>query len=351
ARACHRALAGPDCGRHRGAHRDADRFHGSGRDDRGGSGGAADGARPDGGDQSTRLWLAHRPPPERCSIHERPRVVADRRTDCGVVSRLACRSRADCRRDSGGVTVARAGVSIRSLALGALVAVGAVVAVDAVVAIGAFGVAHAAAVPDAALDALRPDAPRQNESATPPAWATLRSPPMAAQFRRFLTEFAIAAAPREFEFPRDHGPHPDFRQEWWYLTGNLTATDGERFGFELTIFRVALAPAVAMPPATATDAASQRVGATATGAVSPAERGAATPAASPWRTRQVYVGHFAVTDVAKHTFRFAQKYERDALGLAGAVADPFRVWLDDWQIGGSPHWTVHAQQKDYELQL
>ena len=253
--------------------------------------------------------------------------------------------------------MARAGVSIRSLALGALVAVGAVVAVDAVVAIGAFGVAHAAAVPDAALDALRPDAPRQNESATPPAWATLRSPPMAAQFRRFLTEFAIAAAPREFEFPRDHGPHPDFRQEWWYLTGNLTATDGERFGFELTIFRVALAPAVAMPPAvatppaTATDAASQRVGATATGAVSPAERGAATPAASPWRTRQVYVGHFAVTDVAKHTFRFAQKYERDALGLAGAVADPFRVWLDDWQIGGSPHWTVHAQQKDYELQL
>lgn len=178
-----------------------------------------------------------------------------------------------------------------------VVAIAAIAAVGAVAAISAVGTTASAAVPDAALDALRPDTQGQSG-------------------------FSIAAAPRVFEFPRDHGPHPDFRQEWWYLTGNLTATDGERFGFELTIFRVALAPA-----------------------------GAALAAASPWRTRQVYVGHFAVTDVAQHTFRFMQKYERDALGLAGAVADPFRVWLDDWQIGGSPHWTVHAQQKDYELQL
>ncbi len=156
------------------------------------------------------------------------------------------------------------------------------------------------AVPDQALDALRAGAPGQEG-------------------------FSIAAAPHSFEFPRDEGPHPDFRQEWWYLTGNLTSTEGERFGFELTIFRVALAP--------------------------PEPHPATAPDPSHWRTRQVYVGHFAVTDVARHTFRFAQRYERDALGLSGAVADPFRVWIDDWQIGGSPRWTVHAQQKDYELQL
>jgi predicted secreted hydrolase len=231
------------------------------------------------------------------------------------------------------MTVARAAVAIRLLA--ALVAFGAFVAI---VAAALCGGAASAAVPDAALDVLRPDVQGQ-------------------------AEFAIAAAPRAFEFPQDHGPHPDFRQEWWYLTGNLTATDGERFGFELTIFRVALAPAgdtrstvATLDGAGARNASSSRgvgsrsAAATLDGA-SPAEHPSAAPAASPWRTRQVYVGHFAVTDVARHTFRFTQRYERDALGLAGAVADPFRVWLDDWQIGGSPHWSVHAQQKDYELQL
>jgi predicted secreted hydrolase len=248
--------------------------------------------------------------------------------------------------------MARAAVRIRLLARGALVAFGAVVAIGVAGAVG--GVAYAA-VPDAALDALRPDAQGQSGLATPPA------------SRRSLAGFAVAAAPRVFEFPQDHGPHPDFRQEWWYLTGNLTAADGERFGFELTIFRVALAPAVAAPQvasrpgSAATGDAVASAGAAATSDVaSPADQAAhatearthePTPAASAWRTRQVYVGHFAVTDVVRHTFRFAERYERDALGLAGAEADPFRVWLDDWQIGGSPHWTVHAQQKDYELQL
>ena len=63
------------------------------------------------------------------------------------------------------------------------------------------------------------------------------------------------------------------------------------------------------------------------------------------------MAHFAITDVAAHRFRFAQKYEREALGLAGAAAEPFHVWLDDWRIGGQPRWTVYAQQKDYELEL
>src|SRR5581483_3128379 len=54
--------------------------------------------------------------------------------------------------------------------------------------------------------------------------------------------FAQVLAPRAFEFPRDHGPHPDYRQEWWYVTGNLDGPNGERFGFELTFFRFALAP-------------------------------------------------------------------------------------------------------------
>jgi predicted secreted hydrolase len=140
--------------------------------------------------------------------------------------------------------------------------------------------------------------------------------------------FELALAPREFHFPLDHGPHPGFRHEWWYLTGNLESATGERFGFELTFFRFALAPGTQ------------------------AEAGAASDATSRWRTRQIYLAHFAVTDVARDAFEFAQKYSRGALGLAGAQAEPFRVWVEDWSLGGKPDaWQLHAQGRDYALSL
>ena len=189
--------------------------------------------------------------------------------------------------------------------------------------------------------------------------------------------FVRALAPRTFEFPRDHGPHPEFRHEWWYVTGNLDSDSGERFGFELTIFRVGLAPMGAVQTATAgvgvDPQAGEAAGATANAGAAGAgvAVGAAGPAGvSAWRTRQVYVAHFAITDVARGKFEFAQKYSRDALGLAGAQAEPFRVWLDDWVLGspspapvdathsvesggsgsGLP-WTIHARGQGYELTL
>ena len=138
--------------------------------------------------------------------------------------------------------------------------------------------------------------------------------------------FAQVIGPRAFSFPADHGPHPEYRQEWWYTTGNLEAADGERFGFELTFFRYALAP-----PGTA----------------------AAGPSA--WRTDTLYMAHFALTDVAQQRFRFAQKFSRAALGLAGATADPLHVWLDDWYLKVSPDvpssWLLHAAGAGYELEL
>lgn len=51
--------------------------------------------------------------------------------------------------------------------------------------------------------------------------------------------FAIAQPGRRFAFPRDHGSHPEFRTEWWYITGHLDASDGQRFGFQATFFRQA----------------------------------------------------------------------------------------------------------------
>lgn len=158
--------------------------------------------------------------------------------------------------------------------------------------------------------------------------------------------FAQALNPLPLQFPRDQGPHPDFRQEWWYLTGNLDATDGERFGFELTIFRFALAPTSPQPLTVSSSAEA---------------------AGSRWRTRQIYLGHFAVSDIAKQRFRFAVKLSRGALGLAGAQADPFRVWVDNWEIGQAPAggpastpvvpqpqpatWQLHAAGSGYALSL
>lgn len=110
--------------------------------------------------------------------------------------------------------------------------------------------------------------------------------------------FEIADGSHEIGFPADHGPHPGFRSEWWYLTGNLTA-DGRDFGYQLTIFRTALQP-------------------------SPVE------STSAWATRQVYMGHLAVGDLTAGAFRAHERFARGALGLAGARTQPFRVWIEDW---------------------
>ena len=53
--------------------------------------------------------------------------------------------------------------------------------------------------------------------------------------------FAVPQPGHIFTFPRDHGSHPEFKIEWWYLTGHLFAKDGRRFGYQATFFRSAAA--------------------------------------------------------------------------------------------------------------
>lgn len=113
--------------------------------------------------------------------------------------------------------------------------------------------------------------------------------------------FARVTGPRPFTFPDDHGPHPDYRTEWWYVTGNLDGEDGASFGIQFTLFRSALAPG--------------------------------SPAAdSEWATHQLYLGHVAVTDVQGERHLHRERLARGAAGLAGASADPFRVWLEGWEL-------------------
>jgi len=148
-----------------------------------------------------------------------------------------------------------------------------------------------------ACDEREPAQPAGNGDGSP-RLSELLSPDDAAGF-------ALVLEPRRFSFPEDHGPHPRYRNEWWYVTGNLDAAGGRRFGFELTIFRFELAPAGTKERA---------------------------QTRSAWETNQVYIGHFAVTDANTGTFHVAQRHARGALGLAGAKVRPLRVWVEDWAL-------------------
>ena len=139
--------------------------------------------------------------------------------------------------------------------------------------------------------------------------------------------FQRVLKPRTFRFPRDHGPHPRFKHEWWYVTGNLESQrDQRRFGYQITFFRIGLTP-------------------------KPVQR------ESAWATSQVYMGHLALTDVKAGKFHHHQRVSRAALQLAGAVADPFRVWLDDWHLAaigkgvGKMQMQLRARQKSMRLRL
>ena len=136
--------------------------------------------------------------------------------------------------------------------------------------------------------------------------------------------FARAFAPRELRFPEDHGPHPEYATEWWYLTGNLQDDNARRFGYQLTLFRVGLHPG---PPAQD----------------------------SAWRANQLYMGHLAISDMAAGEHHAAERFARAAAGLAGARAEPFEVWLGPWSMRGGEEalfpLTVSAQSEDFGLSL
>jgi len=105
------------------------------------------------------------------------------------------------------------------------------------------------------------------------------------------------------EYPRDHGAHLDTRTEWWYLTGELEAEDGARFGFQFTVFRRGLD---ASPP---------------------------SADESPLRARHAYLGHLALTEVAAQRTRFARRLARSS-PLARAAEGRLEVVLEDWQLAG-----------------
>lgn len=115
------------------------------------------------------------------------------------------------------------------------------------------------------------------------------------------TFFEPALAGYQYKFPRDHGSHPTYHTEWWYYTGHLHAKNGRSFGFELTFFRRGIPP--------------EEI----------------TTLPSKWSVKDLYLAHFAVTDIDGKRFHFSEKISREGLGKAGADESRLRVWIDDWR--------------------
>ncbi len=113
--------------------------------------------------------------------------------------------------------------------------------------------------------------------------------------------FAQVLPGRPIVFPRDHGVHSDFRQEWWYFTGRLESAKERVFGYQLTFFRFGSGEAV-------------------------------QSADSAWSSRQTWMAHLAVTDVVGQRFMAAEDFSRGVLGLAGAESDRFHVWTHHWSV-------------------
>lgn len=127
-------------------------------------------------------------------------------------------------------------------------------------------------------------------------------------------------------FPRDHGPHPDHKTEWWYYTGNLRTEAGRHLGFQLTFFRSRV-----VPPGTAP----------------------AAPA-SAWRVETILLGHAAVSDMAGRRFFHDTEAARSALGMADARSASGRtnVSLKKWsaEIGPDTH-QLQADARGFGLAL
>ena len=107
------------------------------------------------------------------------------------------------------------------------------------------------------------------------------------------SRFYTVQGPCDLVFPEDHGPHPGYRSEWWYYTGNIRSASGQRFGYQVTVFRYQTGPS------------------------DEAQRW--PDPASAWRTQQIFIAHAAVSDLDKRDHHQTEVAARDALAMAGAA--------------------------------
>jgi predicted secreted hydrolase len=112
-------------------------------------------------------------------------------------------------------------------------------------------------------------------------------------------EFLQALPGYHFHFPQDHSAHEKFRTEWWYFTGHLETDEHRHFGYELTFFRSGVS-------------------------------NISDKDTSPWKLNNVYLAHFALSDLDRKDFKYFEKLNRGGLGPAGANSDNFYVYNETW---------------------
>jgi predicted secreted hydrolase len=122
-------------------------------------------------------------------------------------------------------------------------------------------------------------------------------------------------------FPADHGAHPQFRTEWWYVTGWLRTTAGEPLGFQVTFFRT-------RPPVDARNP-------------------------SRFAARQVLFAHAGLSDPATGRLLHGERAARQGFGLAGARSGDADVAIRDWRLRRSPdgRWTTRVAADDFGFAL
>ncbi len=132
--------------------------------------------------------------------------------------------------------------------------------------------------------------------------------------------YRMALPGYKYSFPQDHFNHPEFQTEWWYYTGNLRDANGKRFGFELTFFRHAVVPS--------------------------------DKAASLWDVRDVWLAHFALSDIDGNRFFHTERLNRAGAALAGASSKESRVWNGNWSATfNGPDQNLRALASNFSIDL
>ncbi len=144
-----------------------------------------------------------------------------------------------------------------------------------------------------------------------------------AQSEKTVSSFSyrLALPGRTLSFPADHYSHPDFKTEWWYYTGHLQTESGQRFGYQVTFFRFGV-------------------------------RDRQTNIKETPLFTELYMAHFALSNIAGRNFLFRERINRGIGDRAGAKTDRFFVWNEDWSVeGDGNNHEISVSDRGTELRL
>jgi predicted secreted hydrolase len=117
--------------------------------------------------------------------------------------------------------------------------------------------------------------------------------------------YQLALPGKKLSFPADHHSHPNFKTEWWYYTGHLQTDSGKRYGYQVTFFRFGLR-----------------------------DRQNGEKKNHPIVFTDLYMAHFALSDISQKKFLFRERINRGYGNKAGAATDRYLVWNEDWKVAG-----------------